>query len=195
MNTKSAPAGGINRERRAFMRHANTAKRVAVGIVALAAALSLGTAPASANTNDGYVSGADNPHDDWNDEGTVSANSHASSNATCLWQKVLVAEGLMPYANVDGIFGDETKKLTVVLQQRWGMQDVDGIVGDATWTRAGRNLTRGEVVNLDPQRVVRMYYAGRNLEFAVYRAGTNGRHGFYQDGSFHQASYTNRTCR
>lgn len=177
------------------MRHASIAKRAAVGIVALATALSLGTAPASANTNDGYVSGAGYTYDDWNDEGTVSTNSNTSSNATCLWQKVLFAEGLMPYDDIDGIFGSQTKRLTETLQARWGMRYVDGIVGEDTWTRAGRNLVRSEYVNFDSQRVYRMYYSGSSDNFAVYRGG-NGRHGFYQDGgTFHQAGYTSRTCR
>jgi peptidoglycan hydrolase-like protein with peptidoglycan-binding domain len=171
------------------------AVRAAAVAVALMAGLSLGTAPASANTNDGYVSGAGYTYDDWNDEGTVSVNSNASSNATCLWQKVLFAEGLLDYDDIDGIFGPETKRLTEALQSRWRMRYVDGIVGEATWTRAGQNLVKSEYVNFDSQRVYRMYYSGSSDVFAVYRGG-NGRHGFYQDGGiFHQASYTSRTCR
>jgi hypothetical protein len=169
--------------------------RAAAVAVAVTAALSLGTAPASANVNDGYVSGAGYTYDDWNDEGTVSVNSNTSSNAACLWQKVLFAEGLLDYDDIDGIFGSQTKRLTETLQSRWEMRDVDGIVGNATWERAGKNLVRSEYVNFDSQRVYRMYYSGSSDVFAVYR-GSNGRHGFYQDGGvFHQASYTSRTCR
>src|SRR5690606_29273737 len=82
--------------------------------VALAAVTALGlnlsAAPsASANVNDGYVSGSGAFGDDWDDEGTLGQGYPATySNATCLWQKVLYADGYLSTAQVDGVFGSTT---------------------------------------------------------------------------------------
>ncbi len=50
--------------------------------------------PASAKVSDGYVRGYDTYVGDWSDEGVISAGEFPVSNATCLWQHILVAESV-----------------------------------------------------------------------------------------------------
>ncbi|MET9558304.1 peptidoglycan-binding protein [Streptomyces sp. NPDC006645] len=156
--------------------------------------LGLGTTPASANVNDGYISGAGTLFDDWGDEGTVSRYSHASSNAACLWQQVLWAEGYGHNFEIDGIFGPTTESRTKSLQRRWGLAD-DGIVGKNTWSKAGENLGYGQLVNDGPNRQYRMRYTGDSDDFVLYR-GETGRHGFYElaNENWRVAGYNSRTC-
>ena len=79
-----------------------------VGAVA-AATLALGTTPAAASgTYSGlaYVYGADSYTDDWGNEGILSTGTNTNSNATCLWQKILWADGFLDSAaDIDGKFG------------------------------------------------------------------------------------------
>jgi hypothetical protein len=70
--------------------------RARAGLLAAAILLSgagtgLATAtPAAAKVSDGYVSGAYMYQDDFGDEGTLSTSSHAHTNATALWQWILL---------------------------------------------------------------------------------------------------------
>lgn len=174
------------------MPYARKPTLVALALTALFT-VGIGTSPASANTNDGYVSGAGDLYDDWNDEGTVSVNSHTYSNATCLWQNILYAEGYGDHDDVDGVFGSVTKSRTEDLQQRWNLID-DGIAGEKTWTKAGTKLTAGELINESTNKKYRMVYSGSRHSFYVYRSDT-GVHGFHEPtGTFRRATYNLRTC-
>ncbi|MCD7445231.1 peptidoglycan-binding protein [Streptomyces lincolnensis] len=150
--------------------------------------------PASANVSDGYVSGAGNLFDGWDDEGTVSRYSHASSHAVCLWQQVLNVEDYGHRCEIDGIFGPTTETRTKPLQSRWGLT-ADGIVGEDTWSKAGESLGYGQLVNDGPHRHYRMRYTGATDDFVLYR-GETGRHGFYElaNENWRVASYNSRTC-
>ncbi|AZM58938.1 MULTISPECIES: peptidoglycan-binding domain-containing protein [unclassified Streptomyces] len=161
--------------------------------VALAAVTALGlnlsAAPsASANVNDGYVSGSGAFGDDWDDEGTLGQGYPATySNATCLWQKVLYADGYLSTAQVDGVFGSTTWAATYNWQHDRNLE-ADGIVGKKTFTRAGdrlRDQTGDGKVDT---------YDGTKYDISVSR-DSSGRYTFAQGGRNHVASYTKRTCR
>ncbi|MEU8860441.1 peptidoglycan-binding domain-containing protein [Streptomyces phaeochromogenes] len=161
-------------------------------------ALAVGTTPASAAWSDGYVRGYDTFVGDWGDEGTLAGFGH-SSNAACLWQKILWAEGATeengsPFdlADVDGHFGRNTDHATKSLQARWGLDD-DGLVGNGTFGRADNNLVkesgstaRGETLNLN--------YNGRLYKLDITR-NTQGIY-LFKDGSgdWRQAGYDYNTC-
>lgn len=148
-------------------------------------------APASANTNDGWVSGAGGMSDDWGDEGTVSRTSYSSSGATCMWQQVLYAEGLLSASGVDGHFGPNTETATENFQKRYSDLEVDGKAGPATWGKAD-NKFFGEMDYVDGS--ARADYDGRNFNFRVYRNDL-GRHYWYgDDGGRRAAAYVAATC-
>ncbi|NML49235.1 Tat pathway signal protein [Streptomyces sp. R302] len=177
--------------------------RAAAAVVgaALAATLGLGASPASAATSDGWVRGYDTYVGDWGDEGTVSmlVSQYKNSNATCLWQRVLWAEGAggdpeHPFYEgwINGSFGPETSSATFNLQRRWGLT-ADSYVGPKTFGRADDNLVktggstgRGETLYLE--------YRGRSHTFPV-RRNTEGKYLFKDaDGTWRQAGYNYRTC-
>ncbi|MFC7258663.1 peptidoglycan-binding domain-containing protein [Streptomyces lutosisoli] len=121
-------------------------KRVRLGtctVGALAAtALALSTSPAAASgtySGRAYVYGGSVFSDDWGDEGIVSLSSHTYSNATCLWQKILYADGYLPASEIDGIFGGTTETATENWQTHWTVTP-DGAAGKDTWTMAGKGL-------------------------------------------------------
>jgi peptidoglycan hydrolase-like protein with peptidoglycan-binding domain len=110
---------------------------------AVTAAVVLSAAPASASgdySGLSTVAGSDGFTDDWNDEGILSTTRHASSNATCLWQKILWADGKLAWDDIDGVFGPGTREATKKWQQEWVNGTADGIVGKATFTAAGKSL-------------------------------------------------------
>lgn len=149
-------------------------------------------APASANTNDGWVSGANNMSDDWGDEGTVSTTSYSSSTATCLWQQVLHAEGLLSASGIDGIFGPNTKAATVDFQERYTDLADDGKAGPNTWGKADNKFTQVVEYTDGSARAV---YDGQSSNFTVYRS-TQGRHFWWHEGdsATRYAAYGSNSC-
>ncbi|MDL5198909.1 peptidoglycan-binding domain-containing protein [Streptomyces sp. ALI-76-A] len=125
--------------------------QLAAGIVGVltVATLTLSTSPASASgtySGRAYIYGAGNWVGDWGDEGILSTSTNASSNATCLWQKILWADlatetNGTPFdaADIDGHFGANTKAATKDWQARYDLE-ADGSVGKETWAEAGTNL-------------------------------------------------------
>ncbi|MCT2279363.1 peptidoglycan-binding protein [Micromonospora chalcea] len=124
-----------------------------------------GASSASASASAGYISGVDAVTDDWGDEGTLSTTSYANSGAVGLWQKVLVADGLMSTVDVDCSFGPKTLAATKTWQSRNGLT-ADGKVGPATFGKADNRLT--------DQGNGYVYYNGSNGVAAFKRA--NGRY-------------------
>ncbi|NEA98768.1 peptidoglycan-binding domain-containing protein [Streptomyces sp. SID13726] len=168
-------------------------RRMAVTAVlgaALGTTLAMVTLPASAAVSDGYISGTGSFRNDWSDE-TVQAGYFAQSNAACLWQKVLWAEGLLTNSEVDGDFGSKTIARTKTLQSRWHIP-VTGKADKATFNRAGGRLSlvSGSIAN--GKRLV-LEYRGAAQEFTV-RRNESGRHAFHLDGSWKTAAYKQRTC-
>lgn len=160
--------------------------------VALAAVTALGldicvATSASANINDGYVSGSGAFADDWDDEGTLAKGYPATySNATCLWQKVLYADGYLSTSEIDGVFGSTTDAATYTWQYDRGLE-ADGIVGKKTFAKAGNRLRDqtgdGQVDT----------YAGSRYDITMVR-NSSGRYAFSEGAATHVASYTKRTC-
>jgi hypothetical protein len=164
-------------------------------------AMALSATPASAAMSDGYVRGYDTYVGDWGDEGPMAFgfDEHNNSNAVCLWQKILWAEGAretdnstFDQADIDGDFGPNTDHATRWLQAKWGLT-IDGEVGGGTFGRADDNLryhsgssSRGQVLNLT--------YSGRDWGFSVRRDG-NGIYSFL-DGTAtrRNAGYDYNSC-
>jgi peptidoglycan hydrolase-like protein with peptidoglycan-binding domain len=184
-------------------------KRIATGAVAALAtgALALGASPASAAASNGYVSGAGTFYDDFADEGTLSTTSYSTSNATCLWQIILYAEGvkesngtLYDKSDIDGKFGANTKYATKQLQKKWGLTQ-DGIVGKKTFgsaddkwnasTRAGELEYRAYSSNASTRYKLR--YHGDRYYFDFYRTA-NGNYRFYHNSKWMYASYSGTGC-
>ncbi|WP_406224198.1 peptidoglycan-binding protein [Streptomyces canus] len=174
---------------------------VVVAGTAMAATLGLSASPASAKASDGWVRGYDYHIDDFNDEGTLSSSlaGHSPSNAVCLWQRILWAEGaksdtMLPFAeaHITGYFGNGTTVATKWLQAYWHL-DVDGKVGNQTFGYAhhhnfktGGSTDRGETLYLE--------YRGRSHSFAM-RRNTEGKYLFKDyDGDWRQAGYDYHTC-
>lgn len=168
-------------------------KLVAAAVAMIAAgALATGASPATASASSGYISGAGNFADDWNDEGTLSTNSYSSSNATCLWQRILESEGYTLDAGPDGHFGSETKAATRMLQVRWGLADsyasADGKVGPNTFKRAQKNVT---ATHIGSEEWRTLKYNGKVYSFQLFR-NHSGKYQFTANGP--TVSYTNNTC-
>ncbi|MBD0839222.1 peptidoglycan-binding domain-containing protein [Streptomyces sp. TRM68416] len=183
------------------MNFRTTRARLAAATIgaAVAGTLALGASPASAAASDGYLSGSGYTYDDWDDEGTLSSSSYAKSNATCLWQKILWAEGAIEKdgtkydtADIDGHFGSNTTHATKNLQKRWGLS-ADGLVGKKTFTKAGDKLKDSKLVDINSQRKYRLRYDGAQSDFFVYRS-SSGKYSLYVDGAYRYANYKSRTC-
>jgi hypothetical protein len=174
------------------MRIRKTATRIVAAFTGLimAGGMLATAAPASANTNDGYVSGAGIIGDDWGDEGTISTASYSSSNATCLWQRVLWAEGLLSYASIDGIFGPNTKAATESFQGRYSDLTNDGKAGPNTWGKADNKFTNKQTYADGSGTAT---YSGSFSSFTITR-GTDGRHRWFQDGATRAGGYNYRSC-
>jgi peptidoglycan hydrolase-like protein with peptidoglycan-binding domain len=183
--------------------------RIATAAVAALAAgtLALGASPASAAASDGYVSGGGSFYDDFADEGTLSTSSHASSNATCLWQIILYAEGVkesdgtqFDYADIDGRFGPNSKYATKQLQKAWGLTQ-DGIVGQRTFGSAddkwNSSTGGGELeyrsTGSTSSTKYKIRYHGSRYYFDVYRTST-GKYRFLHKDAWHLASYSGNGC-
>ncbi|MET8732194.1 peptidoglycan-binding domain-containing protein [Streptomyces parvus] len=169
---------------------------------ALAGTLALSAAPASAKASDGFVRGYGNWTDDWADEGTLSSTpaTHGLSNATCLWQKILWAEGAhnsdgkrFLASDITGKWGHDTTAATRQIQYRWDLT-ADGIVGPGTFGRAdvqlvhaGGSTAKGKKLNLT--------YRGLFHDFSVVR-DEQGKYTFKDRlGNWRQAGYNYRTCK
>lgn len=176
------------------MNFRSTGARLAAATVgaAVAGTLAFGASPASAAASGAFVSGGGYTYDDWDDEGTLSSSSYAKSNSTCLWQKILWAEGYGTLSEVDGVFGPKTTSRTKSLQTRWGLS-ADGKVGNKTFTKAGDRLTESKYVNESPMKMYRLKYKGKNNIFYVYRS-SDGKYSFYADGAYRYAGYNYRSC-
>ncbi|MFC4506091.1 MULTISPECIES: peptidoglycan-binding domain-containing protein [Streptomyces] len=157
-----------------------------------AATLALSTSPASASgTYSGlaYVYGAGIFQDDWGNEGIVSTSVNTSSNATCLWQKVLWASGLLSSSEIDGVFGNATVTATKKWQEREGVVPADGVAGTDTWYNAGIYL-----IDSDDADTAVDKFAGSKYAANVSR-DSEGRYNFYDgDGIKRLAGYDYRTC-
>lgn len=185
----------------------STRSRLATAAVttAVAGALAIGTAPASASISSGYVSGGGTFTNDWGDEGVVSQSSYAKSNATCLWQQILWAEGAKEQngtaydaSDIDGHFGANTTHATKNLQARWALKYVDGKVGNATWGYADSKLSFYDYANEYAFKGKILRYSGSARSFYLIRAA-NGNYVFWEgsttdNGNYRFASYKSRTC-
>ncbi|WP_019074222.1 peptidoglycan-binding domain-containing protein [Streptomyces hokutonensis] len=171
------------------------AKATAGTIAALTAAvLGLSASPASASgTYSGlaYVYGAGVFADDWGNEGIVDQSHNTVSNATCLWQKILYADGFLAAGDIDGDFGPQTAAATELWQSVHTTAEPDGSAGQITWTAAGKllrnssNTTTGNTVS---------FYNGSLYDFYLTR-DSNGYYHF-PDGNVDDriAGYNYRTC-
>ncbi|MGH8791443.1 MAG: peptidoglycan-binding domain-containing protein [Stackebrandtia sp.] len=82
-------------------------------------------------------------------DGLECSKSSVDSDTVLLWQAILAAEGYLDVEHVNGDFGPETTKATQDYQNGHCLE-VDGIVGEETWTKADDKLgledPGGEVV-------------------------------------------------
>ncbi|NIK55999.1 peptidoglycan-binding protein [Kribbella shirazensis] len=160
-----------------------------VGISAmLGGALVAGPARASGSyTGRAYVAGDGTMYTDWYDEGVVSVAVHRSSNATCLWQAILWANGFLAKSEIDGIFGDRTDAATRAFQRSRGLS-ADGSAGRQSWTAAG-----GVSHTVTASGWANGVYSGREHGFNVRRSDA-GNYQFNLGSGWLWASYNSRTC-
>jgi hypothetical protein len=148
------------------------AKAVLSAAVVAAAVEGLSPSPAVAS---GDHSGRAYVHEEnsWLDEGDLSTSRHASSNATCLWQKILWADDYLDNAGIDGIFGPDTAEAT----KRWKVDH--GLPNDG---KVGINAFRTADFWLrwDTTDGTWKYYGSAHEAWITIDA--NGRYGFYDDG-------------
>jgi len=78
--------------------------------------------------------------DDLGDEGILSTTTNTPSNAVCVWQEILLADGYLGTADVDGSFGPRTEAATKSRQSSRGLA-ADGSVGKNTFGAADASLT------------------------------------------------------
>ncbi|MFI6965101.1 peptidoglycan-binding protein [Streptomyces sp. NPDC050255] len=185
--------------------------RARLGIAAVAAlaagTLAEGASPAAASASSGHVSGAGSYYDDFGDEGTLSTSSYSSSNATCLWQIILLAEGAketdgtaFDMSDIDGHFGPNTREATKSLQKTWGL-GVDGMVGPQTFgaadTQWNASTRSGELefrsTGTTDATKYKLRYHGAKYYFDLYRTAS-GNYRFLHKDAWHYASYTSNTC-
>ncbi|GGX19151.1 hypothetical protein GCM10010297_45790 [Streptomyces malachitofuscus] len=184
-----------------------TRSRLAAAAVTtvVAGALAISASPASADIDSGSVSGGGDFTNDWGDEGEISQSRYADSNATCLWQQILWAEGAeesngTPYdaSDIDGMFGPNTVHATKDLQERWPLKYVDGKVGNETWGYADSNLSFYDYAYEYAFGGKILRYSGDARTFYLVRAA-NGSYVFWEgstndNGNYRFATYTRRTC-
>ncbi|MFB7247304.1 hypothetical protein CW362_30490 [Streptomyces populi] len=162
-----------------------------------AAVLSMGTTPAAAAGDYSglpYVSGGGAYSDDWGDEGILSMSQHAQSNATCLWQKILWADGYIQEEGADGYFGDITKGYTQHWQaDRKGLTP-DGAVGKATFGWADDQKIEYVSGSTADGQTLNLRYHGTYWSFPMVRDSYG--HYQFQDyaGNWRAAGYDYRTC-
>jgi peptidoglycan hydrolase-like protein with peptidoglycan-binding domain len=164
-----------------------------LAVLAVTAALALSASPAQASgTYSGrdYLYGGGAWAGDWGDEGELSTNTNTRSNATCLWQTILSADGYLATSDIDGIFGSKTKAATKLWQDAKGLSDDDGIAGKDTFGRADDFLVHFD----SPNGTLRFFYNGRYWQPTIIREA-NGNYGFYDHNeTYRLAGYNYRTC-
>lgn len=157
--------------------------------------LAISTSPAVADgTYSGlaYVHGGGDYTDDWGDEGVVDVNANNASNATCLWQKVLWADGDFSASDIDGHFGSLTKSATKTWQSHYGVS-ADGSAGKNTWTEAGTHLNYVSGYG-DPGSTLTLQYVGWSHVFTLVR-NTAGTYTFPDgSGTTRDAGYNYLSC-
>ena len=169
----------------------------AVGLLT-AATLALSTTPASASGNYSgldYIYGAGTYTDDWGDEGVTDTTHNTSSNATCMWQQILWADGyLTSTAEIDGIFGSRTATATANWQRHFmGAASADGSAGKNTWGNADNRLSYMSGSEASGQFLV-VAYNGRYRSFTLAR-DEDGKYRFGDGtGDWWFAGYNYRTC-
>jgi len=185
--TRNAFAAATNR-----MVNWNRVRAVGGVAAAVTAAVVLSAAPASASgdySGLSMVAGSGGFSDDWNDEGILSTSRHASSNATCLWQKVLWADGHLNWNSIDGVFGSATRDATEKWQSDWADGAADGVVGKATFTAAGRSLA-----DTDGNGSVDTYVGTGGRSFVVGRTADGDYSLYDRSGQKRLAGYNYLTC-
>lgn len=158
-----------------------------------AAVVALSATPASASgTYSGlaYVYGGGVFADDWDNEGIVDTGHNKQSNATCLWQKILWADGELAASGVDGDFGSTTAAATARWQTKFQVGS-DGSAGQNTWTAAG-NWLRNADGTTSGNTVA--YYIGTSHRLTLSRDSDGYYHFPDGDGSGRIAGYNYRTC-
>ncbi|HEU5469256.1 MAG TPA: hypothetical protein VFV67_01280 [Actinophytocola sp.] len=152
--------------------------------VSVATVLGLSASPAAASgdhSGRAYV----HSHDWWLDEGDLSTSRHALSNATCLWQKILWADGKLDNAGIDGIFGPDTANATAAWKRTRNLPD-DGKAGINAFRIAGNDIVWSDVLET--------YIYRGDVRVAWITIDSEGRFGFYDDGVHRLAGYNFRTC-
>ncbi|MFV0138270.1 peptidoglycan-binding domain-containing protein [Streptomyces sp. HMX87] len=115
--------------------------------------------------------------------------AHAYSNATCLWQKVLWAHGLLDWSDIDGIYGTKTATATYNYQYRRLLSSWDGIAGRETFTDAMGHPDWLRDTNGDgnPDE----YVARKGFKLT---RDANGRYKFYDAEGNARLAYNYLTC-
>ncbi|NGO75310.1 Tat pathway signal protein [Streptomyces sp. YC504] len=148
--------------------------------------------------------GYDRSSDDWDDEGTLGTLPpyNSKSNAVCLWQKILWAEGAkwhsadgwVPFKSsmIDGTWDINVRYATQDLQRRWSL-GADGLVGGGTFGRAENHLVYGSG-STDRGERLELTYVGKLHSFDVVR-NTEGKYVFKdRQGDWRQAGYDYLSC-
>lgn len=177
----------------------------AVAAATLVTAAMAGSAlPASASAERNIIDGFGTTYsDDWGNEGVLSSSAYRQSNATCLWQKVLWAEGAteqdgtaFDYADIDGDFGPNTTYATKAIQVRWNLadsiSDADGKVGPNTFGKADQRLHAKSGSTAPGQKLV-LNYIGVSHSFELERSAA-GQYLFYYLGKWRYSVYSTNTC-
>ncbi|MFG2775948.1 peptidoglycan-binding protein [Streptomyces sp. NPDC048350] len=139
-----------------------------------------------------YVYGGGAFEDDWGDEGVTDINTHASSNATCLWQMILWANGYLP-SDIDGVFGANTKNATWNYQYDTGLA-LDGSAGKATWSYAALGQVAYVSGSTSAGQVLNLRYEGW-VHNVTMRRIADGTYEFVDShGNWRKAGYDYRTC-
>jgi hypothetical protein len=179
------------------------AKLAACTVGALSAVvLVLSASPASASgTYSGlpYVHGGAYPYDDFGDEGVTDIDTNKLSNATCLWQMTLWANGyLSSKSYVDGDFGSRTRTATSNYQSDAQLQ-VDGSAGKQSWSYAGTGQIR--YVSGSNDSTLTLMYEGLTTNgqstgrsFSMKRDASGDYQFIDGDGAWRNAGYNYRTC-
>ncbi|WP_164540545.1 peptidoglycan-binding domain-containing protein [Streptomyces abyssomicinicus] len=120
-------------------------------LTGLATALAVNPAHAAVHKNSGaysasFVDGAGALTDDFGEQAGELGNSlcygcgnSSGTDIVVLWQSILAAEDLLTLGQIDGDFGPATRDATKAWQTRYKLA-ADGMVGDATWSKADDRL-------------------------------------------------------
>ncbi|NYV73846.1 peptidoglycan-binding protein [Streptomyces sp. UH6] len=121
-------------------------------LTGLATALAVDSAHAAVHKNSGaystsFVDGAGALTDDFGEQAGELGNSlcygcgnSSGTDIVVLWQSILASEEFLTLGQIDGDFGPATRDATKAWQTRYGLS-ADGMVGDATWSKADDRLS------------------------------------------------------